>query len=647
LYINEGKENRISFAKSYLCALSAELVFSQPETLVETKPFLAQTDLLDFPGARSRLRLSEDLIEKKNIPELLLRGKVAYLFNKYSDAEKINILMFCAKHEQAAQRLMPEMMNNWVEKIVGKTPEKREQFISKSKIPPLFVVSTFFNVNLQYNPTQDRPGERSSLDYRWNQRFNGTLKEELLDTETYPWFDNWTTSQNYFNNIFLLRDFEKSESISHIYKGYNEHKKEIEEVIHVNYPDFKEKLRHSFINNNFVEKHFTNAAESWDAAACINKDGTELIINKLTIAANNINDARRDKIIVELNEISQTIVSELKRFFHDGDKDSNLQKAKSIAGDIQHKLDTSFKADGIKLFGKMMKEFMLDEASVYKLYREKIDDIERRDVRNLDVYSTYRMQVPVVENDNPQDYFDRLCAHYEKTTEELRIQFKKKLDDDGVDLDELIKGNHDRIKNFSQQLAESLLEFWFMHVNQNDKKTIQYIFAQESFSGLQDLIEMFRMLFKKINLDKVIAKNIRHYVDGYTKTESAYEMIADISTEILNKSINNIGFDYFTQSDFDDLVQANEKNKLGLVFDDNKSVNDESITDLFEKIDNLPNLLQTDSNAIKSLPSYHNYIKWYNKLKIGFVSVCDIPNYDVNANKQLGVIINECETLRY
>ncbi|MCF7867053.1 putative virulence factor, partial [Candidatus Woesearchaeota archaeon] len=104
LIIVNGIEDTIELKKSYLCAFVAELVFSQPVSLIKNKPFLKETDLLDFPGARSRLTLPEKNIETEKIPELLLRGKVAYLFHKYSEYEKINILLFCAKHDQPAQR---------------------------------------------------------------------------------------------------------------------------------------------------------------------------------------------------------------------------------------------------------------------------------------------------------------------------------------------------------------------------------------------------------------------------------------------------------------------------------------------------------------------------------------------------------------
>jgi hypothetical protein len=639
--LNNNQE--IVSSKSHICALAAELVFCQPEALLANKPFLKETDLLDFPGARSRLTLPENLIETEIIPELLLRGKVAYLFNKYSDVEKINILLFCAKHEQAAQRAMPEMLNNWIEKIVGETPAKRDTFISRSKIPPLFIIGTFFNVNLQYDPLQDRANGNSSLNYRWNQRFIRTLAGQLLNTEIYPWFENWTTLP--FQNIFLLRDFEKSDTISHIFRGYNENKRELEEVIPPNYPDFKAKLRQSFIDYDFVKRHFANPAESWDEAASINKDGTKLIIDKLTVAANNINNARREKMIAELNEISQNALAELLKHFHSNDKDEELQKAKNTAGDIQFKLATAFSADKIKNYGQLMKELMLDESSVLELYRKKVDALEHRDVVNMDIYSTYRIEVPVEKDDTAEKYFERLCVRYEKTTEERKAEFRAELEEKQIDLEELIKGNSDLIKNNAQQLAEALLEFWFEYITLNDKPFIQQILRQDA--SLDNIKDMYQKLFKKLGIAKRIAEKIRRYVDGHNKTDLPYEIVADISAELLNKCINTVGMEYLDDSEINDLKQANEKNSLGLILDQNNHATENSVAELFTKIENWTDILQARPEEMKSLPSYRNYLAWSNRLKVGFVSVCDIPNYDVTANANLRRIIDECKIIEY
>lgn len=641
------EDREIIIAKPYLCALSAELIFCQTEDLVETKPFLDKIDLLDFPGARSRLTHPQDLIEDAIIPELLLRGKVSYLFNKYSDAEKINVLFFCSKHEQAAQRAMPEMLNNWVTKIIGENEKKREEYISKSKLSPLFIVSTFFNVNLQYNPQQDKIGDNSSLNYRWNQRFEWTLASQMLKTEVYDWFENWTISNPFFQNIFLLRDFEKSDTISHIFKGYNENKIEQEEVKPSQYPDFKEKLRQSFIDYDFVKRHFKEPAKSWDCAASLNKDGSALIIEQLTIAANNINYARQEKILEEINEISKMVVAELNKYFHSNDKDEELQKAKRIAGEIQFKFDSAFSADGIKRYGKVMKELMLDEKSVFELYRKQLDNIEQRDYVNLGQYITILFQVPVRDGDTPDSYFERLAAQYEKNSDEDKAQFRNDLEKQGVDLYELIHRNADLIKNNSQQLAEALIDYWIAHISLSENHTIQEILASHGSSALQDITEMLQKLTKKVGLAKVIAEKIRHYVDGQTRTDIPYGIASDISAELLNKFVNTVGFEYIDDSEINDLKQANEKNSLGLTFDQQNGMGATSVEEVFNRIENWTDIIQSKPEEMKTLPSYRNYLLWYNRLKIGFVSVCDIPNYDVAANETLGTIIKEIETAKY
>mgnify|MGYP000434845651 CR=1 FL=1 len=636
----------LDFAKSYLCALTAELVFSQSESLINSKPFLKETDLLDFPGARSRMEKPLEAIENETIYDLLLRGKVAYLFNKYCDSEKINILIFCAKHEQAAQRTMPRLLNNWINKLVGETVEKREEFVSKSKISPLFVIGTFFNINLAFNPLQDKAdGTGTPLSNRWLQRFTTTLEKEYFEKVTYSWFENWTKSQPDFQNIFLLRDFEKSETPSNLFRGFNANKKELEEVPTPQFPNFSTDLRQSFLDYDFIKRHFANPAESWDEAASINKDGTKLIIDKLTISANNINPARMAKMLTELNEIAQSILTELLKHFHSNDKDVELQKAKNIAGDIQFKLATAFSADKIKNYGQLMKELMLDESTVIELFRKKVDALDYRDVVNMDIYSAYRIEVPVEKDDTAEKYFERLCDRYEKTTDERKLEFRAELEANHIDLGELIKGNSDLIKNNAQQLAEALLEYWFEYIALNDKHIVQQILAQDA--SLDNIKDMYQKLFKKLGLAKRIAEKIRRYVNGYNKTDLPYEIVADISAELLNKCINSVGFEYLDESEINDLRQANEQHNLRLILVNNTDPTENSIEELFTKIESHTEIMISQPEEMKYLSSYRNYLAWSNRLKVGFVSVCDIPNYDITANANLGKLINECTTIKY
>lgn len=131
--VKEGQNERIiaDYPKASLSALIAELVFSLPEETRQMKDFLVKnkTDLLDFPGARARKTTPAKNISDNGMWEFYLRGKVSYLFNKYSIFEKISMLFFCAKHEQPTERAMPEILAPLVKRVVGETPESREEHI--------------------------------------------------------------------------------------------------------------------------------------------------------------------------------------------------------------------------------------------------------------------------------------------------------------------------------------------------------------------------------------------------------------------------------------------------------------------------------------------------------------------------------------
>lgn len=633
--------NKLTLEKSVLCALTAELVFSQDQN--SEKKFLDKMDLLDFPGARARLEVGIDDVASKHVPDLLLRGKVAYLFNKYSDEEKINVLLFCAKHEQSAQQIMPKLLNDWIKKVIGETPEEREMFMENSVVSPLFIIGTFFNVNLAYDPQQDKKNDGFSLKNRWNQRFDSTLARELLQVKTYSWFNKWTTSTPNFQNIYLLRDFEKSESKSHIFKGYHEHKKEISAVPTDGYEDFTDDLKKSFLEYEFVKKHFSNPEESWNESASLNKDGTGLIIRNLDIVSEKISFANNEKTKKDLEKIQKEVMEEISKSFHSNDKDDELRKAKSLAGDIQHKLDLFFSGDGINSYGFFVKDMELRESETIKCFREVINDIEHRDNVNLDKYSLYRMHVPVRDNDTEEVYFQRLCDHYGKQTEEEKNSFRNKLQEEGIELSTLIYFDANLVKGNSQILAEALINKWVEKMGSESQSYVQKVLGKY----VMDVIEMYKKMFEKYQLVNKIAKQIRQYVNTLGRANFPYEIVADISTEMLNSFVNTVGYGQLSPSSIEELKKANEKNNLGLSFEEEEGVRVDSVGSLFERIDKWEEIIKRNPEELKTMPVYQNYLNWYRRLKVGFVSVCDIPNYDVELNRRLGDIIAACQTIKY
>lgn len=643
----EANEKTITFSKPFLCALTAEIIFVLPEKLKEDKPFLAHTDLLDFPGTRRFETTSEENISDKSLTVLLRRGRVDYLFNKYSSYERLNALLFCQNHKQSNQSVMPEKLNRWIGSMIGNSPEEREAF--KSSISPLFIISTWFNKDLEFDYNNDKPDKMQSLNERWHQRFTKTLAGEIIKSSDYQWLNKWTISKPNFQNIYLLRDFDKSsETNSQIYKGYNQNAIETEEIKPESFPEFRKILRKSFIEYDFVKQHFENPENSWDRAASINEDGAQLIIDKLTIAANNINHARFEKSVRELQLILEDIITFLKEYYNSPDKAESLLRAIATAGNIQANLDIAFGRDPY-FFGSMMRELMLKNSDVYNLYLGKIRDIERRDVINMDKYSAIRMNVPEL---NPNENFDVnlecLRKHYEKRTiKECQDFFEN---EQGIDLNELFYGNNTRVKSFSQVLATELERFWFEDYMLRNQQNLSEIVSKESLHDIQD---MLRRLYKKLNITEIIAEKIRRYVDGYRNIEDVYEMIADISAEIINKFINTVGLHYYNESNFNDLKKASENiNGLSWEHDElqfEKNTKNE-VAELITQMGNLPELLNQNplpKQKLKFLPNYRNYIMWYDLLKAGFVTASGVPNYDPIANEKLGAIIKEFETIEY
>ena len=160
---------------------------------------------------------------------------------------------------------------------------------------------------------------------------------------------------------------------------------------------------------------------------------------------------------------------------------------------------------------------------------------------------------------------------------------------------------------------------------------------------------MLEKLFVKLQMTTTISERIRCYVDGYRNTEEIFEMISDISTEMINRFVGTVGTDYYQDFNYEDLEEASN-NIEGLSWERPElhygGNNREEVAQLIERMGNLPELLNRRPipEEVKRLPIYRNYIEWYNRIDAGFVTASGVPSYDPIANEKLGKIIAECET---
>ncbi len=640
-----GVQRQLAISSSYLCALTAEVILQLPQDLVNEKAFLKSSDVLDFPGARARLdKKEEDIVDNTLIPQMLLRGKVAYLFNKYSDNLMISTLLFCHGKKQAGPRFMPDLLKNWIESFVGKDAAARQLFMQKAQISPLFVIGTMFNLDLQKDQN-DVSGETKSLIARWQQRFETVYHKELFG-EDCKWLNEWTPDAP-FKNFYFLRDFYySSEEQNKIFRGWTrDGGKETEEVIPENFPNFRAKLKESFLQYPFVQQHFANPEEAWNEAASMNKDGAGYIIKNLTIAANNINVAREDKFQRDISDINAAIITELSKYYHDENSDNNILHAKRLAGEAQAALDIAFGRDPY-FFGKMMQHFILNEGDVYRIFHEEFQKTNLNNQKDLGKYVYIRMKAIGLSQANSfETNLDILARAYEMNTEECKQYFESR----GIDLQELFSDTDNGMKNISQTLAELLEYYWFnIWLHQINYESLKQLLDEET---LDNILDMLHHLYKKLNLRSYVAQSIRQYVDKFgTNVDEIQEMIADMCAEILNKFVSNIGYTYLSDDAIQSLKEANEKQTLGLNFSFTEQLNQlitpANIAEIFEAIDDLDAIRNAPGDRLKYVPGFNSRKRWSELLKIGFIQTQDIPNYDVAANKQLGEIKTKFETIK-
>ena len=638
-------ESKFTISASYLCTLTSEVILQLPKDLVTEKPFLQNTDVLDFPGARARLDKKEEDITDTIVPQMLLRGKVAYLFNKYSDNLMINTLLFCHGKKQAGPRFMPELLKNWIESFVGREPEARQLFMSKSQIAPLFVIGTMFNLDLQKDQN-DVNGRTDSLSARWTQRFETVYHKELFG-EDCKWLDSWTPATP-FKNFYFLRDYYYSSvGQGNIFAGWTrDGGKENEEIVPSDYPNFRALLKQSFVEYPFVKKHFENPEIAWDEAASMNKDGAEYIIKNLSIASQNVNAARQDKFNRDLQNINLEIIAELSKYYHDESSDNSILNAKRLAGEAQAALDIAFGRDPY-FFGRMMQCFILNEGDVYRIFHEEFQKTNIVAQKDLGKYVYIRMKAIGLSPDNDYDTnLDILSKAYEMTKDDCKNYFESR----GIDLQELFSNPDNGMRNISQTLAEILEDYWFnFWLRQKEYETLQQMLDETTLSNILD---MLHALYTKLKITKFVSQSIRQYVDKFgTNVDEIQEMIADMCAENLNKFVSSVGYSYLSDDAIQSLKEANEKQNLGLDFSYNSSsssiVVPNNIAEMFEAMDDLDNIKKhLDSERLKFIPGYNSRKQWSELLKIGFIQTQDIPNYDVAANKQLGQIKAIFETLK-
>ena len=630
-----------NFNKAFLSALTAELTFVLPEGVETEKSFLKKLDLLDFPGARRRESIHEENVGKE-LSNMLRRGKVAYLFNKYSRSLRINVVLFCQHQDMTGQSEIGESLNDWIQENVGATPQQRGRYIrSTNGISPFFIVATKFNTDLKW--TNEFPG-RSQLSDRWKTRFLKTLSDEVIKPKTYSWFNKWVDvhdgfNSEFFQSIYMLRDFFWSRD-QQIFAGYKEGvSDEQNEIIPEEYPDYRKDLKQSFIDFPFVKAHFADPEQSWNDAATLNNDGSKAIIEDLSCISDSLDEARFSKYFGELQTIKSNILSRLTPYYIPEDLVNKKSYAKRMAGELRLSLDSLFGKDASAL-GRIINEFMVHPIEIRKIVYD-IVELHRFMPVDMSAINMIRLNAGIMPNDSKQVALDKLINYYGLEQQSLADNFESQ----GIALDDIIQGNENVPTTWADVIVLHISQLWFDRLNEAASH------LEGKVNHADRIAVMLQVLYVDLGLKNKLLADVQKYLNTF-ETSLQPNVIADCAAVMLNQFVSTVGRDLMTPEHRQQALQ--NANELNISVEVNEipanaqaMLLDEALFAFEKSTDIIRGGVRSpqDMDILRKLPWWDNFMRWKNQVMVGLMLISEVPSYDKEANSQLKTIIDNCDTL--
>lgn len=612
----------ISILQSLITALTAELIFTVPKELVDEKPFLNNSDLLDFPGARSRLAVEIEDIDEQIIPDMLLRGKVSYLFNKYSDDFSINNLLFCTNDKQLDVNEIPSLLFNWISKNIGENKIERSNALQKANVPPLFVIFTFFNNQLKFDTTNDihYKEDQSSLNYKWDTRFNRFFKNEIV-TQTKDWDVEWTMMNHYFQNFYVLRDFKYS---TDTYEGFE--LTGTETGIREERKEYLDVLKNSFVQFDFVQKHFNQPELYWDEATSINFDGSKRIIINLNEVSNNY--SKTNYYLNKLNEITLDLKSFLKQFIYSDDIAEIRANSMKNVNSLQFTFNTILTKDP-NSFNNFLNILAVDTVDIYNLLNENIVvDSSSVNENNIDQNNILLLQYPELKDVNSyDDAIEILKTNLWLSTKEEVETF---LETQGIDKNKLFTKKESKSK--AEIYSDLIFNYWKSKIT--NQSNFNYFTSQGlTPSNINFLVDHLFSIIKNRKVENKIVKILNDVISETENNRGIEEFLAESFTLIVNAIISKFDIDFFTKDEIEEIKKMPNYRQF-LNFQKLEETPSNDLSNLFEE----EAIINSEAIMLRK------YNKWIEFLRISLLVNCGFVNYDEQANRELKAFIEQLST---
>ncbi|MFO1119621.1 MAG: virulence factor SrfC family protein [Rhodospirillales bacterium] len=357
LPMTDGKPGPVvPLPRSLLAALTAEMTFVLADPPVAG--LLEHVDLLDFPGYRGRLKIANldevrkdpKLADANPVAQLLLRGKVAFLFERYTDDQEMNLLIMCTRCDMQIEitELKP-VLDTWVEATQGETPADRAR-----RPPGLIWVITQLDKRLTPKPGTSEALQREE----WSSMIHITLLERFASC---AWLDDWANGRP-FNNVFLVR---KPGFLGAVIDT-------IETAAGVEERDLlpgeKNRLasqRAIFTDTDNVARHIGEPAEAWDAVLTPNDGGMKRLAMYLDRVA--LKEIKLERIAEQVLSGAETIGKWFAPYFR-ADDTGELEKKKKLAEEVSDAIKDPEHPERAESLGELLARLQPSAEILRRLY---------------------------------------------------------------------------------------------------------------------------------------------------------------------------------------------------------------------------------------------------------------------------------------
>lgn len=385
--LNSGQ--KVVISRSIFSALTKEvaLCIANDFSSDPLRGFMQTTDVLDFPGSKSREKMPVNVFNSNSSDQklhLFIRGKVSYIFDSYTNNFGVSTLLYCMDDNPPEEKEAPARLGKWVGQYVGvghserarRTKLLKELLASKGvsvdAVSPLMVVMTKFNQEIN-KVLFGQGGDLEKHDAKWNARLIENFAHFMTRPVEDKWVMNWEYEGQDFPFVFPIRDPLYSQAT---FDGFDAIgwetgiRPEREEALAV--------MGKSFVYSTSVRSHIPNPDFVWKELTSPNGTGISNLCKHLSPASDPI--ITETRLLDELSRLSSELRTTLAAHAFSGDLDQDLKEAerKSVMAwtSIQ---GLALRKDGI--LSKILTKMTVTEVEIWNLFYDfKFDSSESQTV---------------------------------------------------------------------------------------------------------------------------------------------------------------------------------------------------------------------------------------------------------------------------